>query len=607
MRLHNDSDAEESTASCTSSVSSTAERAGDKAKTKKVSNVRRADSKPGVDSSASPRSASKKKGKKIVKTGVQPEGALTIDSPLQDFFDARLIVRPESVYTVSCDALVSEVVHELHQKCLGACVVEFEDGKLEFLDCSDFNAFLVQRQALLSADDWSATKKMLHEIAALPVRSLVNLPRNAGLVFEPFDSSSPLRELMTRLERRRRVPCFADGELHAVVTANDLLELCGGCVTKGSKELLESMTLRNVLTKELSVFELDTTEDTAAVEVMQKLLDSSSRAVPVLAQPDAPSPTFRTSRIRILAQFDLAALWAVFGYKDETDQWWWESDDITSSIFQHSCLDFLAFGRKNVDGRDQAPVAKVSLDEKLSRVIGRACASPFRHVVVYEEANDRQLRNPCCDFSSHEFVQSLCTAGLLSQLEFNSSKPRPSRFRRMFSSHAGVTSDSMSKESSMSPKEAVSTGTVSFNNFVEVEALVVPVCPVHHGKFMQYEALKELLADFKKLKELAQDPSACVASCTAFCRSCSQSFGKVQRRPFSVSHYKTAIKKLPGRSCLRLFRQKVTNNVAGGLRLPGVKPRQVKPMEAAAGRNFASWFSFCCNCSMAADRTQLPP
>ncbi|CAE7776991.1 unnamed protein product, partial [Symbiodinium pilosum] len=379
-------------------------------------------------------------------------------------------------------------------------------------------------------------------------------PRSPGLVFEPFDSSLPLRELVVSLyfkrpEKHRSNLLQTVATLAQVVTANDILELCGGCVTKSSKEILENMTLRSILSKELSDFELDTTEDTAALEVMQKLLNSSGRAVPVLAQPDAPSPSYRTSgRIRILAQFDLAALWTVFGYKDDSDLWWWESEDVTSNIFLHSCVDFLAFGRKNSDGRDQAPVAKVSLDEKLSKVIGRACTSPFRHVVVYEEANDRQLRNPCCEISSHEFVQSLCGAGLLSQLDFNSCKPRPARFRRMFSSHAGITSDSMSKESSaMSPTAQKDPGgppgTVSFNNMVEVEALVVPVCPVHHGKFMQYEALKELLADFHKLKELAQDPSTCVASCTAFCRSCAKSFGKVQRRPLSASHYKTAIKK----------------------------------------------------------------
>ena len=98
---------------------------------------------------------------------------------------------------------------------------------------------------------------------------------------------------------------------------------------------------------------------------------------------------------RGLPCFAAKALWTVFGYKDDSDLWWWESEDVTSNIFLHSCVDFLAFGRKNSDGRDQAPVAKVSLDEKLSKVIGRACTSPFRHVVVYEEANDRQLRNPC--------------------------------------------------------------------------------------------------------------------------------------------------------------------------------------------------------------------
>ncbi|CAE7293714.1 unnamed protein product [Symbiodinium natans] len=446
----------------------------------------------------------------FVKPGEQAGGALTIDSPLQHFFDARLILRPESVFKVSCDELLSVVAQELHQRRLGACVVEFADGRLEFFDCSDFNSLLATRLRVSAlaksrgavgedADDgieWKATKSLLRKIANLPVKT----PRGKGLDFEPFDTSLPLRELVDRLERQRRVPCFTAGQLRAVVTANDVLELCGGCVTKASKELLENMAARSILSKELNDFELDTTEDTPALEVMQKLLHSASRAVPVLAQPDAPTPGCRTSgRIRILAQFDLAALWTVFGYKDDSDQWWWESEDVASNIFRHSCVDFLAFGRKNSDGRDQAPVAKVSLDEKLSKVIGRACTSPFRHVVVYEETNDRQLRNPCCEISSHEFVQFLRGAGLLSQLEFNSSKPRPARFRRMFSSHAGITSDAMSKDSSLSPAVQKDVpgpaGTaVSFNNMVEVEALVVPVCPVHHGKFMQYEALTELLA-----------------------------------------------------------------------------------------------------------------
>ena len=104
------------------------------------------------------------------------------------------------------------------------------------------------------------------------------------------------------------------------------------------------------------------------------------------------------------------ALWTVFGYKDDSDLWWWENEDLTSNIFLHSCVDFLAFGRKNSDGRDQAPVAKVSLDEKLSKVIGRACTSPFRHVVVYEEANDRQLRDPC-PLSSSNFGSGLGMVG----------------------------------------------------------------------------------------------------------------------------------------------------------------------------------------------------
>ncbi len=44
---------------------------------------------------------------------------------------------------------------------------------------------------------------------------------------------------------------------------------------------------------------------------------------------------------------------------------------MTSNIFLQSCVDFLAIGIAKSDGRVQAPVAKVSLDEKLSKVGGR--------------------------------------------------------------------------------------------------------------------------------------------------------------------------------------------------------------------------------------------
>ncbi|OLQ07319.1 hypothetical protein AK812_SmicGene9328 [Symbiodinium microadriaticum] len=46
------------------------------------------------------------------------------------------------VAKVSSEELLSVVVHELHQRCLGACVVEFDDGRLEFFDCADFNSLL---------------------------------------------------------------------------------------------------------------------------------------------------------------------------------------------------------------------------------------------------------------------------------------------------------------------------------------------------------------------------------------------------------------------------------------------------------------------------------
>ena len=42
--------------------------------------------------------------------------------------------------------------------------------------------------------------------------------------------------------------------------------------------------------------------------------------------------------------------------------------EVTSNIFLQSCVDFLAVGNAKSDGRVQAPVAKVSLDEKLSKV-----------------------------------------------------------------------------------------------------------------------------------------------------------------------------------------------------------------------------------------------
>ena len=47
------------------------------------------------------------------------------------------------------------------------------------------------------------------------------------------------------------------------------------------------------------------------------------------------------------------------------------------------------------------------------QVIGRACTSPFRHVVAYEASDDKELRNPCAFGSSipwtiaRQFVEDL--------------------------------------------------------------------------------------------------------------------------------------------------------------------------------------------------------
>jgi len=540
----------------------------------------------------------KKKGKQRLMVKVpsssssdQFRSSLTLESPLQHFLDARLIMRPNSVLRVSCDDVTSSVLSQLHEKRTGACVVEFED-RLEFLDCSDFNSFLVS--ALATCDEsWAETKALLRKIAKMPVHSFLKSPRTPSLVFESFDCSQPLRELVERLQRRRRVPCFSNGELRAVLTANDILELCGGSVAKASKEILEATTLRSILSKDLGDSELDVTEDATVLELMQKLSGSTDRAVPVLALPDN-TPSNSKSGPRIIAQFDLAALWAIFG--NGSGQWW-ESEEVTSNIFLQSCVDFLAIGIAKSDGRVQAPVAKVSLDEKLSKVIGRACTSPFRHVVVYEAVDDRQLRNPCCDISSHEFVFSLWTANILSKLEFDSCKPRPSRFRRYFSSHGNNAFKEESPQTAS--QDSFRSLVVKFNNLVEVEALVVPVCPEHHSRFIQ---LRDVLADFQHLKELTQDPVLAAVPCTATCRSCAKILGKVQKRPPTLSHYKSAIQKAPGRSCLRALLGRAKAVTAGTLRLPGVKPRQKPEATRAQSRSFPSMFSFCCTCSPATDR-----
>lgn len=544
--------------------------------------------------------STKKRGKQrlVVKvpssSSDQSRGSLSLDSPLQHFLDARMIMRPNSVFRVNCEDLASSVLCELHEKRIGACVVEFED-RLEFLDCSDFNSFLVS--SLAECDEsWPATKALLQKLAELPVRSFLKSPRTPSLVFEPFNSSQPLRELVERLQRHRRIPCFSDGELRVVVTANDILELCGGSVAKATKDILESTTFRDILSKDIEESELNVMEDATVLELMQKLSGSTDRAVPVLALPDnTPSAAAAKPGVQIIAQFDLAALWAIFG-NNGSGQWWWENEEVTSNIFLQSCVDFLAKNHATSDGRVQAPVAKVSLDEKLSKVIGRACTSPFRHVVAYEASDDKELRNPCCDVSSHEFVFSLWTKNILSKLEFDSCKPRPSRFRRYFSSHGHAFE---APKAPLSPP-AQESGSVQFNNLVEVEALVVPVCPEHHSRFIQ---LKELLADFQHLKELTQDPVVSALPCTATCRSCAKILGEVQRRQPVVSHYKSAIKKAPGRTCLRALLGRGAKAVtAGGLRLPGVKPRQKPEPARAPSRSFSSLFSFCCTCSPATDR-----
>ena len=54
------------------------------------------------------------------------------------------------------------------------------------------------------------------------------------------------------------------------------------------------------------------------------------------------------------------------------------------------------------------------------------------------------------------------------------------------------------------------SGSVQFNNLVEVEALVVPVCPEHHSRFIQ---LKELLA---AQLEATSDPVIVIVSYCMF-------------------------------------------------------------------------------------------
>ena len=82
--------------------------------------------------------------------------------------------------------------------------MDFED-RLEFLDCSDFNSFLVAWPDIFSAaqkrsekkprgkvssltdDSWPATKASLHKLAKLPVSSFLKSPRTPSLVFDPWN------------------------------------------------------------------------------------------------------------------------------------------------------------------------------------------------------------------------------------------------------------------------------------------------------------------------------------------------------------------------------------------------------------------------------------
>ena len=61
----------------------------------------------------------------------------------------------------------------------------------------------------------------------------------------------------------------------------------------------------------------------------------------------------------------------------QSNPWSWQ--EVTSNIFLQSCVDFLAIGcLAKSDGRVQAPVAKVSLDEKLSKA-GWEAGIPASH------------------------------------------------------------------------------------------------------------------------------------------------------------------------------------------------------------------------------------
>lgn len=566
----------------------------------------------------------------------KPE-TLTMQSAVEEFLEARLIKLPASApCAVSSDETVGRAAGLLHERRLGSCIVNFPHGP-EFLDCCDFSASIVELLGACRSSDWSSVKSVMNTLAQQPVSRLLKFPRREAFTFRHFDASYSLSLLLVRLKKQLRIPVFRKGELCVILTPNDILELCSN-LSKSATTLLVNTPLAGIVEAHLAAHvatPFETTDETSTLDIMKHLHAREARVVSIISH-DNDASAGANDNFNVVGHFDLAALWVLFASRsDGSASWWWEDAQYKSNILLESSMDFIALGPtgadSNIAGDLKAPVAKVSMQDSVSRALIRSCSSHFRRVVVYVETKDggdrSACRRPCCDLSAHDLVLALVDAGLFEQLSFDPSKPKKglNKVRRAYSEFDQQEQQSLTKTngktngilaSTKSPdvRSSHSNNRVSFSDAVEYNDLQVPVCPEHYHQFMKYEnAKRKLLSDYQHLGESNSED---LIGCCASCMHCEKELGAIvaRSREIRTSTKKCALKKPSkavnggGKNIHRQASHGASKAINGGgsqSTLHGHSPvseRSAHGNTAASFRRDSDYmFGFCCvsNCNMA--------
>jgi len=510
---------------------------------------------------------------------------LTASLPLEDFFLTELIQDdPEKMIIVPHTEPIASVVEQMHSKQLTSCIVNLATGEQEFFDCMDFGSYLLEvmtggastpSELRKVAEDWEAMKRKLRRVAQEPVRKalrggLARAANGGAGGFGRLDADQSLQSLLPLLSTQRPVPIFRGGELCRTMTASDVLELCFSLADE-SKTLLEQCPLQEVITKVPGALsKLGISEDLGLLEVVHLMREANVHVVPILASSgsdeansfkdkgldltarrsstDSTSSTDGTDTRPLVGQFDITSLRALYvktlpPEKDDPDsprrpvgQWWWEDSSVTTNLFLETCMDFISIAPARGSG-ENLPYAAVLSSEPLTKAISRAIASVHHSVVVYQVEGPRAQTaagtrgKPVEGLASAlGLVTAMLEAGIFQKLVFDAGKPAQMRKQGHVLRRPTLTVQSV--QVALEQSETVETNRktkVTFNSIIELDHLVVPICPEHSAHFMRFtkEDESNKVMDFPALKDSNNEAKAVGAS--ASCLACQRSLGKISQ------------------------------------------------------------------------------